>query len=425
MRQNIVKKLTLFVICFAAMLPAKAQTVTGKVYDEQGLPVPYASVYLREHPTIGTVTDRNGTFELDLENHRNSHVEISFLGYALESRNAVKYLTDSMIIYLREQPITLEQLVKTQKALKTKRQKRKSMEQLLKQVSARLDIDFPDNPIKYRVVSDVKLYSENELMVFEQLIGHVVEMPNLKYGAKTKETKDTIQFYGELAKRYFDRDAENKYHNASIPKVKKKNQARLNSFVARVDSGTVVHRFLWGGNVKHYFRRFAEHPKRWSLSRENNTRSVLAYNETHNFLGIFKVDLLVNYTIDNATCQLIGIAEKIKVNVNIPFGYKLDQDMLSWLNIVNLNSESIEKFRLKYIDVDIVRNELFNVSDTEPSAVSERNFKAAITMKDTKDKAVNMKSNGTVKVVSVQRENVKPYSAKQLSRPVPRQKAER
>jgi len=416
MEKNLVKKITILLILLCTCYAVRCQNVVGRVFDERGESVPYASVYLREYPAIGTVTDLDGRFSLDVEKHRTAHLEVSFLGYAVESHEVRKWLTDSLIIHLREQPITLDQLVKTQKALKTKRQKRKSMEQLLRQVGTRMDVDFPDKAVKYHVVSDAKVYSDEELMVFEQMIGNVVEMPG-----KGKNGKDTIQFYGELAKRYFDREAEDKYHNANIPKVRKKNQQRLNNFVSRVDSGTVVHRFLWGGNVRHYFRRFAEHPKRWALSRENESRSVLTYTETHNFLGIVKIELIVNYTIDNATCQLIGIAESMKGNVRIPFGYKLDSDMLSWLNIVNINEEAIEKFRLKYIDVDIKRNELFTLSDDKPTTVRERNYRAKIVMRDTKDQTINMRSDGTVKVVDVQLEGVKPYSAKQLNKPVKRQ----
>ena len=420
MVKSICKKLTLLLLGFVMALAARAEKVVGRVLDEKGLAVPYASVYLREHPVVGTVTDIDGRFELDVEKYRTSHIEVSFLGYALESREVRKWLKDSLVINLKEQPITLEQLVKTQKALKTRRQKRKSMQQLLKQVDARMDIDFPDKPVKYHIVSDAKVYSENELMVFEQLIGNVVEVQG-----KGKDGRDEIQVLGEVAKRYIDQEAEVKYENANIPKVKKKNQARLNSFVSRMDSGTVVHRFLWGGNVRHFFRRFAEHPKRWELSRESDSRSVLTYTEKHNIIGIVKVNLVVNYTIDNATCGLIGIAESLKAEVNIPFGYKLDKDMLSWLNIVNINPEAIEKFRLKHICVDIVRNELFNVPEDGRTTVKERNYRAKILMRDTKEKTINMKSDGAIKVVDVQLDNVKPYSAKQLNRPVPRQKVER
>ena len=412
--------MTLLVLFIVGALQVHSEKVVGRVLDEQGLPVPYASVYLREHPTIGTVTDKDGRFELDVEKYRTSHIEVSFLGYALESHDVKRWLRDSMIIHLHEQPITLEQLVKTQKAIKTRRDRRKSMEQLLRQVNARMEIDFPDKPVRYRIVSDAKVYSDNELMVFEQLIGNVVEVQG-----KGKDGRDLIQVLGEVAKRYIDREAEAKYDNANIPKVKKKNQERLNSFVSRMDSGTVVHKFLWGGNVRYYFNKFADHPRRWTLSRENDSRSVLTYNETHNYIGIVKINLTVNYTIDNSTCQVLGIAESMTGEVNIPFGYKLDKDMLSWLNIVNVSPEQIEKFRLKHIDVDIMRNELFDTPDEGKSTVKERNYRAKISMRDNKDKTINLRSDGAIKVVDVQLDDVKPYSQKTLNRPVPRQKAER
>ena len=63
------KHLTRSLLCLTAMLlslasaaPAFAQTrtISGKVVDEQGLPVIGASVMLENDNTTGTVTDRTG-----------------------------------------------------------------------------------------------------------------------------------------------------------------------------------------------------------------------------------------------------------------------------------------------------------------------------------------------------------------------------
>ena len=44
-----------------------AQTAVGFVVDEDGEPIPYASVYVKKDPVGGTMTDLDGRYELQLD----------------------------------------------------------------------------------------------------------------------------------------------------------------------------------------------------------------------------------------------------------------------------------------------------------------------------------------------------------------------
>ena len=50
----------------AASAFAQTRTISGKVVDEQGLPVIGASVMLENDNTTGTVTDMDGAYTLDI-----------------------------------------------------------------------------------------------------------------------------------------------------------------------------------------------------------------------------------------------------------------------------------------------------------------------------------------------------------------------
>lgn len=69
-------------LCFAPLANAqdeKAIMLRGTVYDETNAPIPGASVYVKDQPGVGTVTNIDGEFQLKVK--RYDIVVISFLGY--------------------------------------------------------------------------------------------------------------------------------------------------------------------------------------------------------------------------------------------------------------------------------------------------------------------------------------------------------
>jgi len=51
----------------AVVVPAAAAEYAGRVVDNHGAPVSYATVYMADNPVIGTATAANGTFRLETD----------------------------------------------------------------------------------------------------------------------------------------------------------------------------------------------------------------------------------------------------------------------------------------------------------------------------------------------------------------------
>jgi len=93
--------MTFLFVCLS--ISAQSQTYTGRVTDEQGKPLPYATVYLLQDPQIGTATNSDGIFTLQTGVSLQSQVIVSFLGYEKQELT-LGYFADSVLrtVRLRE-----------------------------------------------------------------------------------------------------------------------------------------------------------------------------------------------------------------------------------------------------------------------------------------------------------------------------------
>lgn len=385
-----------------------AYVIHGFVSDRTS-PISYASIYLKNDPATGTVTNGQGFFSLSIDNREKEVLVISFIGYEtymhqVSPANAV----DTLHILLKEQPIALEETIVSAKAGKKK--KRQTMEELLHLVRMRMDTDFPDIPIRYRVVSDVGIYSNDTIITFEEMIGYVQEIPD-----KESNGHNSIQFKGELCKRYIQEDVENSLR--MLTEEMKSDQNRL--FAEQTDSGTIIHRKLWGGHLKSDFDNLAQKTAKWSISRENSELSVLTYSESRNVLGIVKVNINIHYIIDSYHYRLHKIVQEGKIHANIPFGYKLDSEQLALLNAINVTADDISKFRLKKIDGSLQRNVLYNITDSNTS-VKEKNMIVKIQMTDNNGNKIPIHTTAKAKAVSIQTKSVQPYTEHEQEKKIPR-----
>ncbi len=404
------KKIFLLLLTIFTLNNAAATTIVGKISDEQQQPIAYASIYLKKSPTIGTVSNNNGIFKLDVGEQRNDVLIVSFIGYEsvqipLKQTNTI----DTLIINLREQPIMIEETVVATKI--SKKQHRKAMKTLFANINEQLAKDFPDTPRKYKVVSDVSVYSEdNQTITFDELIGEIVELP------ATKKNKDgTIQILPKAWKRYINASVQNKMQQLNDNVLNKKEKA----FVQKTDTTTDIHKMLWGRNPKIFFNEIATSPKKWSVSRENEELSVLTYTDSRNIMGIVRVNITINYVIGTYTYSLHKISQNATVNVNIPFGYKLSKDELAMLNVVNLSDDEIEKFRVKKATVNIKRNVIYQKKEGE-TFLKEKNLVSNAQIEDKNGNTLKLKNAATAKVLEEFHHNVEPFTAAELQ-----QKAQR
>ncbi len=395
-------KLTIFLLLCVSLL--QAETYKGHIVDQQGNAISYATIYLKDNPIVGTATNDAGYFSLTTNEPTTATLIISFLGYEKQEVALAYFTADSATLILREQPIALQEMVVSAPP-KKQRNKRKQMTTILLQVYNRMAQDFPLENVQYQIVSNVRMDTENAPWGMEQMIATSVVIPNANYLGE-----DSIQFSGKYCKRFFTQELRNK---ADTILSNKKMDKRLRKAANEVDSGVVIHKVLWEREVKHAFAKRMEDPRRWTITQENEGETVLTYTEKKNYLGIFKYEFKSHFIVHSTTYSLLRFSEEISMAVNIPFGYKLREEELQYLNLLNVSGEDITKFRVRKMRNNIRMNTLYKRVDDQ-LLVQEKNLSADAKIIGTKKAEIPLHIRATQQVTAVQTAGVKPMPKSQM-----------
>lgn len=399
------KRIILLNIYFLIIFSAAAETLVGRVFDGNE-PMSYVSIYLKENPEIGTISDMDGVFTLP-DMQKNTTVVLSFVGYKTMELKLKKIPTDTLDITMVEQPIMLTETLIPSKTKKLS--KRKQMKQILADVKKQMLKDFPTETRKYKIVSDYDLYEKGRIIAREEIIGTVAEIPN----AGRKDT-DSIQMVIDMCKRFRDRNVQYKLDSISGKLKDDKNQRLVNL----TDSSKFIHRVLWGSDIKWLFLELDGKVSKWTMEEQDST-FLLTYRDKKNYFGIVKYELVLNYILDIYSYRVKSLSQSLKVNANIPFGYKLDSDQLAIINVVNLAGEEHKKYRAKYIDADIKRNIIYR-KEYDQVIPSEKNVITKIEMAERKhNKPIYVHQTGSIKVVSAQTSSVKTFTEAEINQSFP------
>ena len=403
-------------------------TYQGRVVDQNGQPIPYATVYPMAMPEVGTATNNDGYFSFQADLPERSEVLFSFIGYEKESLPL--YLlaaNDSLLstITLKEQPIALEETVVAAKASKQKN-KRKQMAALLHSVYVKLEEEFPDNNAQYQIVSDVRMQSEGEVWGMEQMIANIVVLPEM-----AREGRDSIQFQGRFCKRFFDAEkraqADSILASDALERMENKNKKGAHNHYMRraanaVDSGVVVHRALFSmGNMRYDFEQTMNDIKHWSVSNESEGETVLTHTQSiSKYLGFFKLTYKRHYIVDSRTYAVRRFSEHAEVKVTIPFGIKMNSEQLQMLNLVNMDEKQIEKFRLKKLRGNVDLNTIYQRRDGQVYTL-EKNMVINAFIIGSKKAEVPLNIKATQRVTGLQTKDVKPMKQSQITRRLKRE----
>jgi hypothetical protein len=399
------KRIILLNIYFLIIFSAAAETLVGRVFDGNE-PMSYVSIYLKENPEISTISDMDGVFTLP-DMPKNTTVVLSFVGYKTMELKFKKNPTDTLEITMVEQPIMLTETLIPSKTKKLS--KRKQMKQILADVKKQMLKDFPTETRKYKIVSDYDLYEKGRIIAREEIIGTVAEIPN----AGRKDT-DSIQMVIDMCKRFRDRNVQYKLDSISGKLKDDKNQRLVNL----TDSSKFIHRVLWGSDIKWLFLELDGKVSKWTMEEQDST-FLLTYRDKKNYFGIVKYELVLNYILDIYSYRVKSLSQSLKVNANIPFGYKLDSDQLAIINVVNLAGEEHKKYRAKYIDADIKRNIIYR-KEYDQVIPSEKNVITKIEMAERKhNKPIYVHQTGSIKVVSAQTSSVKTFTEAEINQSFP------
>ena len=427
----------LFIVLLCA-LEFNAAVYTGQVVDEKGQPISYATVYPEVAPELGTATNNDGIFRFEANLRASSPVVVSFIGFekveVTGDRLRVKGDTALQVIVLKEQPIALQETVVAAKSSK-QRNKRKQMATLLHAVYVQLEKEFPDEPAQYQVVSDVRMTSGEAqtghaaVWGMEQMIANIVVLPEAGI-----DGRDSVQFQGRYCKRFFDArkraQADSILAGETLERLEKAqkdvpkgtSQNYMRRAVNAVDSGVVVHEALFAiGNMRYDFQETMNDIKHWSVSNESEGETVLTHTQTvSKYLGCFKMTFQRHYIIDSRTYSVRRFSEHAEVKVVIPFGIKLNSDQLQMLNLVNMNEEQINKFRLKRLRSAVDLNTIYQRRNGLVYT-QEKNMILNAFIVGSKKTEIPLNIQATQRVTDLQTEGVKALKKHQMTRRVRRE----
>jgi len=388
-----------------------ATKIEGRVVNSKGEGLSYVSLYLKNYPEVGTISDINGRFSLEVPSTRDSLI-VTLVGYETVFINLSKVNTDkSLRITMKDQPVILNEVVvhvqKNSKKKKSKKEERAEIEAFLKKVYDRIWVDFPSNHVRHRVVSDLTATSDGQVVLFDEWIGDIVELRNIN------GPTDSIQMKMDLNKRYINQTVKGSIDNFN-PNDYSKHDRR---HVEKVDINSVKkmqpHKIAWELDVQQLFYRHMFDLKHWTMVEKDANTVVLTLTLTNKLPGIYKVVRKLVYAIEKNTYSIKTISERVSAEVNIPFGYKLSSAELAILNAFVLDQDGFEKYRLKSLKGTTCRNNIFHRQDNQ-LVVSEKNFTAEGYIVDNKDNKVNFGTKIKTKVLSVETKGVKAYSASEL-----------
>lgn len=296
------------------------------------------------------------------------------------------------------------------------------MAALLHSVYKQIEADFPDEVSQYKVVSDVRMQSAGETWGMEQMIANIVVLPE-----EGKEGRDSIQFQGIACKRFFDAQkraqADSILAGNSIERLEKKSKEKfMRKAACAVDSGVVVHRTLFGmGNMRYDFEQAMSDLRHWSVSNESEGETVLTHTQKINkYLGCFKMTISRHYIVDSYSYAVRRFSEHAEVRITIPFGVKLNPDQLLFLNLLNMEEEQIEKFRLRKMRGKVDFNTIYQRVDGLVYPL-EKNMVANMFIIGSKDMEIPIHVKATQRVTDLHTKDVKALKKNEITTRVARE----
>lgn len=432
------------VIAVGIMLTVNCSLLTateyiGRVVDEHGAPVSYATVYMADDPVVGTATGSNGLFRLQTDLPIFSELIVSFIGYEKQTLLLSELHEDTTTIVLREQPIHLEEVVIAAKPQKQKN-KRRRMQELLDAVYRQMQADFPMTATAYHIVSDVRMDAEDTPWGMEQMIAQVVVLPQQGHIAKDMRTgkrgvvpTDSIQFSGEHCKRFFDAAKRSLADTILAGNDLEQMHPDMRKATTAIDSGVVVHRTLWSmGNIVYDFANTMKDVNHWQVGNENEGETVLTYTEKQNILGIFVYRMKRHYILASDDLHVLRFAERAHLEFNIPFGYKVKPHEMQMLNLLNMDERKIENYRIRKMHADISLNTIYQERDGHLYTLEKNMHSDATIIGKRKDRkpsgrgtvttpdTIPFTIRATQRVTTLRTRDVQPLTRQQMRTRIPR-----
>ena len=305
--------------------------------------------------------------------------------------------------------------------------KRKQMAALLHAVYVKLEEEFPDENMRYQIVSDVRMQNENYTWGMEQMIANVVVLPEQGH-----QGRDSVQFQGRYCKRFFNAgkraQADSIMASETLEHLEKKNAHKgksanmLRRAVNAVDSGVVVHAALFGlGNMRYDFEQAMTDTRHWTVTNESEGETVLTHTQkVSRYLGCFQMTFQRHYIVDSYTYAVRRFSEHAEVKVVIPFGIKLNAEQMQLLNLLNMDEQQINKFRLKRLHGTVDLNTIYQRQNDQVYTL-EKNMICDMHIVGSKKTEIPLLFKTTQRVTGLETTDVQPLTRSQITRRVKRE----
>ncbi len=385
----------LFIILLSLSSQLTAQNLTGCVVDENGVPIPYASVYVKNNPQSGTMTDSIGFYTLHIDSiEANDQLIISFIGYRTEEKPISILLSDTLnYTTLYEQPIMLEGA--TVKVKISRKESLKLKKEALVKFVEQLRSDFPKRTAEYPVFSMYNGSQDDRQLIHHEVIGIINEYPiDNKYGGDSValSVKSVKEFTTDEAKIAYDKFNEITDDRLNSKKNKKK-KLKLSYTKRDLDAQALrMHRFLWGGPTGSLIDMLdIKKTAKWDYTMIGDD-AVLSYIEKENYMGIVKGELQLYFYVDPITFQINKIAQSLSGELHIPFGYKLKDDELEFINALQFGHDTLDRYRVRHAYIEVFRNVFFRRASDGNVVVREKNLEVNGDIIDTKKKKLSYRA---------------------------------
>ncbi len=405
------KSVVLVILLCMMQLVLSAAKIEGRVVNAKGDALSYVSLYLKHHPEVGTISDVNGRFSLEVPSTHDSLI-VTLVGYETMFIDLSKINTGkSLRITMKDQPVILNEVVvhvsKDSKKKKSKKEERAEIQEFLGKVYKRVCVDFPQGNVCHHVVSDMTATSDGQVVMFDEWIGDILEMRNYK------GWDDSLQMKMDLNKRYLNKKFKGSIDSYNPNDYSKRERKHIDKVDVNSMKKIQPHKIAWELDMQKLIYRFLCDVKHWSMVEKDNQTVVLTYTLTNKLPGIYKLVRKLVCAVDKNTYSILTLSERVSAEVTIPFGYKLSAAELSILNAFVLNQEDFEQYRLKSFKGTSCRNNIFHRQDNQ-QVVVEKNFTADGYIVDNKDNKLNFGTKIKTKVLSVKTKGVKPFTAAEL-----------
>ena len=101
-----------------------------------------------------------------------------------------------------------------------------------------------------------------------------------------------------------------------------------------------------------------------------------------------KGELQFYFYVDPITFQINKVAQSLSAEIHIPFGYKLKDDELEFINALQFGHDTLDHYRVRHAYIDVFRNVFFHSVDGDV-VVREKNLEVKGDIIDTKKRKLS------------------------------------